>query len=100
MKRMGSLGQIIGDPSSTTGETTSYEDLLARRGAPWTFDPVTLLADFSRAKAKGEGSLPVYSREISDPVPDGVVLKKSHELVLCEGNYLCAFDDAMWSPLE
>jgi pantothenate kinase len=100
LKRLGNLGKVIGDPEDTKGESTTYEDLMARRGAPWTFCPKTLIRDLTEAKSRGKGTFPIYSREISDPVPDGVELTLQHKIVLCEGNYLLAFDDEDWKPLE
>jgi pantothenate kinase len=50
----------------------NFEDLLMRRGSPWTFDPTALIRDLSAARIDMKGSFPVYSRQLSDPVPDGV----------------------------
>jgi pantothenate kinase len=92
--------RVIGDPASTSGSSTSFEDLLKRRGAPWTFDPSSLIKDFYSAKSTREKSLPVYCRKKSDPVEDGVLLKKTHRVVLVEGNYILAWDDDEWAPLK
>jgi pantothenate kinase len=100
LEEMGNSGKLIGDPGDTKGDTTTFEDLMLRRGAPWTFDPRSLIRDLTRAKKNGEGTFPVYSREISDPVPDGAVVTREHKIVFCEGNYLLALDDAQWKPLE
>lgn len=89
--------QTIADNSN--GDTT-FEDLLARRGAPWTFDPSSLIADLTLAKANKCGALPTYSRVKSDPVPGGVELQPHHQIVLVEGNYLLNHDDESWRPLE
>ena len=78
----------------------SYDDLLKRRGSPWTFNSKKLVEDLARVKSVGAGSLPIYSRKLSDPVPDGVELKKYHKIVLIEGNYLLNYKDRDWSPLE
>jgi len=87
----------MGDSSSSS---YTYEDLLARRGAPWTFDAASCIECFSNARKEGSGTLPVYSRIASDPVPDGVTLHATTKIVLLEGNYLLAWDDERWSPLE
>eukprot|EP00547_Thalassionema_nitzschioides_P005562 CAMPEP_0194208948 /NCGR_PEP_ID=MMETSP0156-20130528/7246_1 /TAXON_ID=33649 /ORGANISM="Thalassionema nitzschioides, Strain L26-B" /LENGTH=242 /DNA_ID=CAMNT_0038936019 /DNA_START=117 /DNA_END=845 /DNA_ORIENTATION=+ len=63
-------------------------DAMKRRGAPWTFDLELCAKELQIAKEKGCGSLPIYSREISDPVPDKVILKNTHKIVLVEGLYL------------
>lgn len=74
----------------------TYENLLARRGAPWTFDAKACISAFSQARRDGEASLPIYSRKLSDPVPDGVTLSKKNRVVLLEGNYLLAFGDELY----
>ncbi len=72
----------------------SMDELLARRGAPWTFHSKALCQMLHKAKAFGHGALPVYSRQKSDPVFDisdpksCAVLCKSHRIVIVEGNYL------------
>ncbi|EEC42669.1 predicted protein [Phaeodactylum tricornutum CCAP 1055/1] len=78
----------------------TYEQLLQRRGAPWTFDHDLCAEKFKQARHHGEGSFPVYSREKSDPVPDGVQLMMTHKIVFLEGNYLLAWDDPNWSSLQ
>ncbi|CAE8592574.1 unnamed protein product [Polarella glacialis] len=74
--------------------------MLRRRGAPWTFDAAGLCAALLRARASGAASLPVYSRAVSDPVPNGVQLAASHKVVLVEGNYLLMWGDERWAPLR
>eukprot|EP00607_Mallomonas_marina_P010058 CAMPEP_0182417354 /NCGR_PEP_ID=MMETSP1167-20130531/1801_1 /TAXON_ID=2988 /ORGANISM="Mallomonas Sp, Strain CCMP3275" /LENGTH=234 /DNA_ID=CAMNT_0024590839 /DNA_START=181 /DNA_END=885 /DNA_ORIENTATION=- len=78
----------------------SFESLLARRGAPWTFDAHSLCTSLIQARKNGTGSFPLYSREVSDPIPNGVQLLASHRIVLVEGNYLLNWDDDNWSPLS
>ena len=77
----------------------SFEDLIARRGSPWTFDAEKIVASLSVAKSLGRAVLPTYSRQLSDPVEGGVELKTTHEIILCEGNYLFNFQDAKWAGL-
>jgi pantothenate kinase len=142
--QMGQLGKCIGDPDGTTGATTSYDGLLKRRGAPWTFDPKQLYLDLLKAKQNGNNpppppplrSLPStatsstgsdnstaedeqqqqqqlhedddnfalfaqYDRQISDPLPDQIAVSSHNtQIVLCEGNYLIAYDDPVWYPLH
>ena len=38
----------------------------------------------------------IISRQKSDPVPNGVELKKSHRIVLIEGNYILNWDQERW----
>lgn len=61
---------------------------LPQRGAPHTFDAEAFVADMVSAKLAGQASLPTYSRELSDPIPDAVRLRTSHRVVFVEGNYL------------
>ena len=75
----------------------SFEELLARRGSPWTFNAAKIV---SSARRSGSAVLNTYSRQLSDPVEGGVELKASHRIVLCEGNYLLNFDDESWSGLR
>ncbi|EJK72030.1 hypothetical protein THAOC_06478 [Thalassiosira oceanica] len=78
----------------------SNEDLIARRGAPWTFDAEACVRDFTRARELGQASLPIYSRTKSDPIEDGALLSKDTKIVLLEGNYLLAWGDERWRPLQ
>lgn len=94
LRRLGSSGAI-----RPAGKSATYEELLARRGSPWTFDPSGFCRDLILAKQTGKGSFPVYSRVESDPVPDGVELTEEQEIVLCEGNYVLCLEEAEWSPL-
>ena len=78
----------------------TYEDLLARRGAPWTFDAEGCIEKFTEARINGKASLPIYSRVKSDPVDNGVTLNSKTKIVLLEGNYLLSWRDSRWQPLQ
>lgn len=78
----------------------TYDDLLARRGAPWTFDAEGCINKFTEARVNGKASLPIYSRVKSDPVEHGVALKAETKIVLLEGNYLLSWRDSRWQPLQ
>jgi pantothenate kinase len=78
----------------------SYEDLLARRGSPWTFDAEGCIKKFTEARVNGKASLPVYCRVKSDPVEDGATLNSETKIVLLEGNYLLSWRDSRWQPLQ
>lgn len=78
----------------------TYEDLLARRGAPWTFDAEGCIEKFTEARINGKASLPIYSRVKSDPVDNGVTLNSETKIVLLEGNYLLSWRDSRWQPLQ
>lgn len=101
LQEMENKGIMIGDVATgSSGTTTTFSDLMSRRGAPWTFDSQALVRDLQTAKQQGQGSFPIYSRDISDPVPDGGTLTHQHKIVYCEGNYLLAFESEDWKPLE
>jgi pantothenate kinase len=68
-------------------------DAMKRRGAPWTFDLELCAEQLALAKRNRYASLPIYSRDISDPVPNGVMLQKHHKIVLVEGLYGLCKDD-------
>ena len=78
----------------------NYEQLLARRGSPWTFDAEGCIEAFTNARTNGQANLPIYSRLKSDPVENGVQLHPETKIVLLEGNYLLAWDDERWLPLQ
>ena len=84
---------------ASKGDVT-YDDLLIRRGAEWTFDAESFVRDLTKAKASGSASLPVYSRQKSDPVDNGVNLLNTHRIVIVEGNYILNFDQERWSGLK
>ena len=58
-----------------------------------------MVKDLRQAKEQGKGSFPVYSREISDPVPDSEQLKQTHEVVIVEGLYFLWKEDKDWGRL-
>lgn len=76
------------------------DSYLPRRGAPWTFDAEGCCKQLRAARDTGEATLPTYSRELSDPVPGGARLERTHSIILVEGNYLLLFDDPRWAPLR
>jgi pantothenate kinase len=100
LRSMGESGIQIGDIEATSGAVTSYEDLMKRRGAPWTFDSKKLYQDLVEAKSRCYGSFPLYDRTISDPVPDQIKVTTGHKVIICEGNYLLAFTDPAWEALQ
>eukprot|EP00539_Tryblionella_compressa_P005374 CAMPEP_0178762036 /NCGR_PEP_ID=MMETSP0744-20121128/16323_1 /TAXON_ID=913974 /ORGANISM="Nitzschia punctata, Strain CCMP561" /LENGTH=245 /DNA_ID=CAMNT_0020416677 /DNA_START=315 /DNA_END=1052 /DNA_ORIENTATION=- len=64
------------------------EEAMMKRGQHWTFDLDLMHKQLAEAKEKGEASLPIYSREISDPVPNGVKFEPHHKIVFVEGIYV------------
>ena len=76
------------------------EQAHARRGAPFTFDAEGLVATLARLKRDGAGTVPSFDHAVGDPVPDGVELKETAEVVLVEGNYLLMWDTEPWRKLR
>ena len=77
----------------------TFEEVMARRGAAFTFDPQGFINDLQKIRETGEGSMPVYSREKHDPVPDENFVTQDNKIILVEGLYLLCFDDPNWKPL-
>ena len=67
---------------------------LARRGAPWTFDPLALaralrtLRGSDPAEAPSTVYWPGFEHGVGDPVPNAIPVDPSVRLVLVEGLYL------------
>ncbi len=61
---------------------------LARRGAPHTFDPVSLRRDLASLKELKTGSFPAFDHAVKDPEPDAIRVTRRHRLVIVEGLYL------------
>jgi len=80
-------------PQDRLTEEYGLEEGMQRRGASWTFDSELLYEDLTSAKNNAKASLPMYSRDISDPVPDKVLLEPHHKIVFVEGIYMLWKDD-------
>jgi pantothenate kinase len=87
-------------PQDKLLESHGQEHGYKRRGAPWTYDVGACVDDLTQAKATGHASLPVYSRETSNPVPHGLQLTPNHKFVLVEGNYVLHKDHDEWGKLD
>lgn len=63
--------------------------LSAIKGCPESFDPVPFLAKLREIqRAEAPVRMPVYSRELHEPVPDAVEVRPEAPIVLVEGIYL------------
>ena len=51
-------------------------------------------------QTNGYGTFPIYSREISDPIPNSLNVTPEDQIILCEGNYLLCYNNIDWSPLR
>lgn len=60
----------------------------ARRGAPFTFDPVGFVACIQNLRHNGRGTAPGFDHEVGDPELDAIVIGAGVRLLIVEGNYL------------
>ena len=107
-------------PKDKLLEEYGVDNGMKRRGSPWTFDVKLCIEQLKEAKTIchdcGDGTrngenkqancskytLPIYSREISDPIQNGITLDKTkHKIVIVEGLYLLHKEDTKygWSDL-
>ena len=73
--------------------------LLARKGAPATFDVAGFAATIATLRAKGEVSYPTFDRNRDCVVPNGGAVSRSDSTILVEGNYLL-LGSAPWDALS
>lgn len=67
------------------------------KGAPETFDADGFVALLRRLRDAGSVvRAPAFDRSVEEPVPDAVLVRPSHRLVVVEGNYLLL--DGPWAP--
>ena len=69
------------------------------KGMHLTFDGERALAILRRVRAGEDVKLPLYSRELHDPVEDALAVGPQHRLVLVEGNYLY-LDVQPWAQMR
>lgn len=102
LKAMAEAGATIeteDDEGNPVYTTMTYEELLARRGASFTYNSAEFIHKLREIKQNGEGSLPVYDRDKHDPVPGGVRVERNHKIILVEGLYLLCLHDKHWKAL-
>lgn len=81
-------------PRSVLAAHPNAQTLLARRGAPWTFDPkafaqkVRALRDTTSSGGFSDLYWPGFAHGVGDPDPDAIAVPASARLVLVEGLYL------------
>lgn len=81
-------------PRSELAARPNAQALLARRGAPWTFDPKALAQKLRalRSVASLGGFVqqhwPGFEHGVGDPVPNAVTVPAAARLILLEGLYL------------
>jgi pantothenate kinase len=78
------------------------EDVIYRRGAPHTFDPISLKRDLLKIRHGTEHMLtfPGFDHAKGDPEPDQhIFIRTHHSVVICEGLYLL-HDEDQWDLHE
>lgn len=73
------------------------EAALARRGAPWTFDPQALVLRLAAVRAAQTEPVrwPGFEHGVGDPVEDAITVPPAARMLLLEGLYLL-HDDHGW----
>ncbi|KAL2321006.1 hypothetical protein Fmac_029975 [Flemingia macrophylla] len=71
----------------------------ARRGAPWTFNPLQLLACLQNLRIHGSVYVPSFDHGVGDPVEDDIFVNIQHKVVIVEGNYLL-LEDGVWKEIS
>lgn len=76
-----------------TNSELKKRGLSDRKGSPETFRVSMFYARAIELKRGNSAvSLPTYSREVHEPIPDAIEVRPEHAIVLVEGNYiLCDF---------
>lgn len=72
-----------------------------RRGAPWTFDGMGVVAMVKKLKQQTRDEIvkvPTFDHEIKDPVPNGLEVNGATPIVIVEGNYLL-LDEEPWNEI-
>lgn len=77
----------------------SERDLLARKGAPETFDAAGFITLMTRLRTEAEVIYPVFDRQRDISVAGAERMDPGCDIAIVEGNYLL-FDEAPWSALS
>ncbi|TKY62398.1 ATP binding kinase [Spatholobus suberectus] len=75
------------------------EEAHARRGAPWTFNPLRLLTCLKNLRIHGSVYAPSFDHGVGDPVEDDIFVNLQHKVVIVEGNYLL-LEDEVWKEIS
>ncbi|KAK7336813.1 hypothetical protein VNO77_17361 [Canavalia gladiata] len=75
------------------------EEAHARRGAPWTFNPLQLLTCLKNLRTHGSVYAPSFDHGVGDPVEDDIFVNLQHKVVIVEGNYLL-LEDGVWKEIS
>ncbi|KAL5155132.1 putative uridine kinase [Glycine soja] len=84
---------------SELDEMENPEEAHARRGAPWTFNPLRLLQCLKNLRMHGSVFVPSFDHGVGDPVEDDIFVNLQHKVVIVEGNYLL-LEDGVWKEIS
>lgn len=99
-RRPASCGLVPMDGYHYDNAVLAARGLLARKGAPTTFDTGGLLADLQRIKTGSRDvAVPVFDRSADLARAAARIIESSLRIVLVEGNYLL-LDDEAWAPIS
>ncbi|XAR61143.1 Uridine kinase [Bertholletia excelsa] len=71
----------------------------ARRGAPWTFNPESLLKCLTTLRSEGSVYAPSFDHGVGDPVEEDIFVNLQHKVVIVEGNYLF-LQEGFWKEIS
>ncbi|KAJ1412494.1 hypothetical protein B484DRAFT_316445, partial [Ochromonadaceae sp. CCMP2298] len=64
------------------------ERAILLRGSPPSFDAEAFVSALTQLRVSGSGRFPSFAHGTGDPVQDEIEVRKQHEVVIVEGNYL------------
>lgn len=87
-------------PLDTLRKMPNSKELMARRGAHWTFDADAVVELIRKLQNSPDQAItaPTFDHAIKDPVPDGVKIGPEIQVCLIEGNYLLS-NEAPWDAI-
>ncbi len=91
-------GLVQMDGFHLDNETLKRRDMLARKGAPETFDLHGFTQLMERLRAEDDVALPLFDRVLDQVIPDSGRVTKAQRHVIVEGNYLF-LKDGGWRNL-
>ncbi len=77
----------------------SARDLMARKGAPETFDVPGIKSMLSRLLREGEVAVPEFDRALDTAIAARSLISSEHQTVIVEGNYLL-LNEPGWADLH
>ena len=98
--RLGARAEVLPmDGFHLENDALEKMGLLARKGAPETFDAEGFLSLLQKVRASGAVAFPRFDRDADRTVPGAGAIGEDTDIVLVEGNYLLLTTGA-WAGLE